>query len=574
MRTKCLYEKNSYIENEFLSLPNAINFIYNFHYGLKDNFNINEPHGRYKLYAWWVECGQKDYPCFTWELNDADKHYLFSFDNEKLPNALMHYAQERNDLRSFIEDPAKKYQYLFWWITDGKNEPFVGYTSQFIYDLKLNDKLPTHLYLLWQVKSDIQEKFDIQNKEKINEFIAWWKNEGIKIYPALSHNINAEKNSTHPTELENVKSKGINVIGFAEYTLGLGEDARTMISALKMAGFESGSIRPHFKPIQEPTMPLKNSLSDEKFSISIFCMPAIEMVRLALQDERNLINSDTYKIGWWPWELPKWPEKFSYVGNMVDEIWAQSNYVFEAYQTLQKHNSITIRHVPPVVEIPMPTENIRKKYDLKEDTFLFYLLFDGNSWLSRKNPLAGVMAFQKAFPKKEKNVGLIIKAMNIKPQDNMWQEILKISQQDDRIKIITETFSRQMIINFMHSCDAYISLHRSEGFGRVIAEAMLLGQPTIVSNYSGNTDFCNEKTSFLVDGKLIPLKKNDYIFPEEQKWFEADIDAAVKCLLDVFENRKKTFEIAQNAKKMIQEKFSIQAVSDIYKIILDKIIAK
>jgi glycosyltransferase involved in cell wall biosynthesis len=192
-------------------------------------------------------------------------------------------------------------------------------------------------------------------------------------------------------------------------------------------------------------------------------------------------------------------------------------------------------------------------------------MFDGNSWMVRKNPLAVIRAFEKAFPKSNQNVGLVIKVMNVNEQHLDWLEIKKIAAEDSRIIIKVVHLRRPEVMALIMACDCFVSLHRAEGFGRIIAESMLLGKPVIVTNFSGNTDFTNEKTAFLVNGPMIPLKKGDYSVWENQYWCDPDVDEAAKQMQVCFENKKLREDIASAGQHYIQTHHSAKTVGEAYR---------
>lgn len=360
------------------------------------------------------------------------------------------------------------------------------------------------------------------------------------------------------------KSFGVNVVGFPQSTLGLGEDARMATNLINNLAIPVVTIQAPMSGPPKFEHSVDHFISDKlKYNISLFCLPPPDMYRLALEGGKHLLDSTTYRIGAWPWELPHWPAAFRHLDKFVNEVWAQSEFVAATYKKL---GTVPVFNMPMVVSIPKPTVDLRHALKLPTNTFLFYLLFDGNSWLSRKNPLGGIQAFEKAFPpnSENKNVGLVIKAMNINYDDVMWKKIQLIAKKDPRIYIINKRIERQDLINLMASCNCYISLHRSEGFGRVIAEAMLLGQPVVVTNFSGNVDFCNSTTAYLVDGELQPLLPGDYLFHEGQYWCDPDINIASKQLVRVFENQDERKKISMAGKDLILEKYSMLAVSRAY----------
>jgi glycosyltransferase involved in cell wall biosynthesis len=129
--------------------------------------------------------------------------------------------------------------------------------------------------------------------------------------------------------------------------------------------------------------------------------------------------------------------------------------------------------------------------------------------------LAAIEAFQQAFSAKE-NVGLVLKVMNSKPDNPQWLSFMEKIKSDKRIHLISKTLERSEVLGLIQACDAYISPHRAEGFGRTLSEAMLMGKPVIATNYSGNQFFMNPQISFPVDYELVPVKAGDYHFVENE----------------------------------------------------------
>ena len=172
----------------------------------------------------------------------------------------------------------------------------------------------------------------------------------------------------------------------------------------------------------------------------------------------------------------------------------------------------------------------------KADSILFFRLII-TPILPRKNPIGVVSAFQSAFPNRSENVGLVIKSTGAPDRySEIKARILDAADNDPRIKIIDSMFSRDEMLSLINQGDCYVSLHRSEGFGLGMAEAMALGKPVIATEYSGNTDFLSERTGFPVSFTLRPVQDGEYIFSDGQSWAEPDITSAADAMLQVFRN--------------------------------------
>lgn len=552
---------------------------------LQAAFPIDTINGLYGFIDWWENYGRVLYPELNWNCSDtlAQLQELEYVDaGIYLPRYLKQLHEQLDDLRRCFDLSTMTgiVGLINWWRTDG-----IGHFGRFSSPLNLDRmgffsntvidgmELPTFLAGFYREKFDT---ISLSNSESIfyNQLLKWWNECGRFEYPIFS-DLKLIFNGINRLSLVSISSDkpyGVNVIGFPQGTLGLGEDARLaglVVESLNISGsYINAPIPGPEKTVQpEGGFPI---VSEAQYSVSLFCLPPTEMIRLALEGGRYLLESNEYKIGAWPWELPHWPTSFSCVRNFVDEIWAQSEYVRNCFL---KEGNTPVYKMPMAVTIPEPNKDLRKKLKLADQDFVYYLMFDGNSWLSRKNPIAGVVAFQRAFSSKEKykNVKLLIKAMNINTHDSMWISIVELAKHDPRIVIITERMDRQELINLMKACNCFISLHRSEGFGRVIAEAMLLGQPVIATNFSGNVDFCRPDTAFLVDGELIPLHPGDYIFFEGQYWCDPDVEQAARQMSYVYENSDRASLIAKNGQALIQQDYSISAVAKFYSTRLNEI---
>ena len=111
-----------------------------------------------------------------------------------------------------------------------------------------------------------------------------------------------------------------------------------------------------------------------------------------------------------------------------------------------------------------------------------------------------------------------------------WDRFSAEAAEDPRIMLLNRTLSRAEILDLYRACDCFVSLHRAEGYGRGIAEAMLLGKPVITTGFSGNLDFTTNETAALVGYELVPVKKGEYPFADGQVWADVDIEHAARSM--------------------------------------------
>jgi len=238
---------------------------------------------------------------------------------------------------------------------------------------------------------------------------------------------------------------------------------------------------------------------------------------------------------------------------MVDEIWGISSYTARAYRDAPRPvHAMSL----PVVVGPVGNES-REDFGLPAKAYLFVFAFDIHSTVSRKNPEAVIRAFQKAFPNESGDkVGLVIKVTtpaadmdNLTMLDRLallaawyraWQTVKRLADDDPRIHIMERSLRRPQVMALYRACNCFVSLHRAEGFGRSLAEALLLNLQLIATGYSGNMDFCTEPRVGLVRYHLRALRPDEYFWSHGQSWAEPDVDHAAELMRDVRQNPRDT----------------------------------
>jgi len=200
----------------------------------------------------------------------------------------------------------------------------------------------------------------------------------------------------------------------------------------------------------------------------------------------------------------------------------------------------------------------RDYFGLPSDRFLFLTLFDMVSIFDRKNPLGTVEAFIRAFGN-DLSVQLIVKINNAEKRPDSLR-LLKESIAGYPITIVDRTFQREETYGLINSCDCVVSLHRSEGFGLTLAEAMFLGKPVIATAYSGNMDFTRIGASFLVGYRLKAVGKNNEPYDEQCLWADPSIEQAAEQMRTVARDAQTRRNVAAAGQELVRGMLSPRTV--------------
>jgi len=351
---------------------------------------------------------------------------------------------------------------------------------------------------------------------------------------------------------------GVNLVGYANGLLSLGEHMRMTATAFETVGCDIAFVdyRNGARDRRQVAAERVTVAESNRFSVNLFHINADQMLNAYCHFGHGFFQQ-RYNIGFWAWELDVFPEGWVPAIDFLDEIWAPSRFV---QQAVGRTTGRPVTLMPQCVELPAFTRRSRAHFGLPDDAFLFIFAFDFLSYIDRKNPIAAIRAFKEAFPAAAEKAGLVLKVMNGDPRDARWQAMEAEIAGDARIVLINEAMSRAESLALMDCCDSFLSLHRSEGFGRGPAEAMLLGKPVIVTNYSGNTDFTLPDNSFLVDYTLVPVQPGQYVFGEGQVWAEPDVAHAAAHMRLVFEDRARARAVALRGQAHIREILSARGI--------------
>jgi glycosyltransferase involved in cell wall biosynthesis len=389
------------------------------------------------------------------------------------------------------------------------------------------DFMSRAMWFAWLLRSDVRGDASIGDVDAQRNFVPWWRKDGRIEFPkVVSSEIGA--GLARPAVFGRALTEGVNLIGFARAEFGLGEDIRALSSALEEAGIPYAvlDVQPG-GPARLADETLSAAFTDQlRYPVSIICASPFDTGRLYLEQGADLFAARR-TVGYWPWELPRLPSAWTALYGLIDEIWAPSTFSAGAFAECPH----PVLAMPPAVLPPNVRRISRRSACLPVDTFVFVYPFDPNSYLHRKNPIALVRAFREAFPESCRSVTLLLRVNGYPEGLAGWAEVLDAIGQDDRIIVRYGTLRRDKSLSLLGCCDALISPHRSEGFGRNIAEAIMLGIPVRATGFSGCMDFLRPEECISWTPRTV--QSGEYPYGEGQEWAEPDQQHLIAMLREL-----------------------------------------
>lgn len=360
----------------------------------------------------------------------------------------------------------------------------------------------------------------------------------------------------------------ISLVGIPFDPRGMGEHLRCSFRALRALGVTVG-VRKIIHGIECDDLDLRNEIGGHLIQglspgINMFNING-DMVENTLRQLSSDLPRGAYNVIYPMWELSQYPKPWADQLNKFDEVWAPSKFT---YQSLKSAISKPVIHMPLPGEINLNSFLGRRYFGIPESSFTFLFFFDFTSYLARKNPFAVLRAFEELCKYRPKaDLCLLIKAMGgeRRKEDHIafCEHITRFKSGalgNARVLIIDKVLTDNEMKNLLRSCDCFISLHRSEGFGLGMITAMYMAKPVVATGYSGNLDFMTDKNSCLVRYDLCDVPNGAYPFSEGQVWAEPDVTHAVYHMLKLVSDRDYACEVGERASRDIRVNFSYRAI--------------
>jgi glycosyltransferase involved in cell wall biosynthesis len=357
----------------------------------------------------------------------------------------------------------------------------------------------------------------------------------------------------------------MNIVGFFAADLGIGESARCMARAA-----DAASIPTSLVPLK---LNCRNRLGDTAFAdrlqesnphgVNVFHIDP-PVARDIDHHHGAAFRKGRYNIGYFAWELPEFPDAWMPSLDYFDEIWCPSDFVRESIALKSPLPALTMAHA---IGFERPTEgaaSIRARLRLPADTFLFLCLFDLNSYTARKNPRASIEAFRRSGLAGH-GAALVIKLQNAAENAADFAAISESVRDLPGTVVISETLSRADVYALEAACDCFVSLHRSEGFGLVVAECMYLGKPVIATGWSATSEYLHHENGFPVRFSLVELDQNHGPYSKGSTWADPDIGHAAELMRQAASDPSKASRIGAAARRTIEERFSPSVIGARYR---------
>lgn len=344
---------------------------------------------------------------------------------------------------------------------------------------------------------------------------------------------------------------GVNLFGYLDTESGVGEIGRCIARMLREAGLPHVLINVEQSWLRSRDRTLRGFSTNNPYSVNLLMVNADQAPSVIAQFGPQSFVGRT-NIGYWFWELSRFPEALAAAFPHFDEIWVASTFCLDA---IAARSPIPVVKVAPGFDFHVPGLRDRRSFEIRENDFVFLYAFDGASSVPRKNPAGAISAFRRAFPAPGRE-RLILKTTGIaRPK----LEALQRFAGNSPVTILNEYLNRDELLDLLAAADCYVSLHRSEGFGLTILESIAMGKPVIATGYSGCTDFLDARTGFPVGYRLVPIRRNLGPYPKGDLWADPDIEQAARLMRWVRENPAEAAAVADEGRRQILASWSLSA---------------
>jgi glycosyltransferase involved in cell wall biosynthesis len=349
---------------------------------------------------------------------------------------------------------------------------------------------------------------------------------------------------------------GINVAGFAQSVYGIGESSRAYWRAVKATGLPCVLFNIRSRVHSNADVTFGEFAQDNPFRINLMTF-SFDYSRRFYRDMGPRFFAGRHNIGLWYWEQEHFPVRWHSAFDYYEEIWVPTHFTRKAIAAVSPIPVYKVTH--PLYLDDSEAVPDRARFGLSEDAFVFLFTFDFYSTVERKNPGAVIAAFRRAFRRDHPAV-LVLKSINSE-HEPAARDLLGRESEGAKVSFMDRHMPVAQVNALFASIDCYVSLHRAEGFGLGMAQAMYLAKPVIGTNYSGNLEFMNPDNSLLVNYGMTELDHDAGSYERGSRWAEPDVEHAAHLMRWVYEHQPE------------REALGVRAAADIRRTLDTKITA-
>jgi glycosyltransferase involved in cell wall biosynthesis len=337
---------------------------------------------------------------------------------------------------------------------------------------------------------------------------------------------------------------GVNVVGYHHVDSGLGEIARALTQSFRDADVQVTEVA-----VTATDSPVRAELppSGPLHAATVAVVTAAQLPAVA-ELHPEPFSPERLRVGYWFWELEVVPADQAPAFEYIDVVWAPSTFVREAYLTA---GDTPVELHPPYLAEPLRADATRAALGMPEQ-LCFLTSFDHLSSLERKNPMLVMASFREAFPGRD-DVALVVKSINAERKPAAARLVRDLAADDPRVVLLDRHLDAADQAALVAHADCLVSLHRGEGLGLHVAEAMWLGTPVISTNYGGPVDLIDDSCAVLVDYDLTPVLHGDGAYPEGEMWAEPNVFEAIAAMRRLADDADLRAKLATAARERIAD---------------------
>jgi glycosyltransferase involved in cell wall biosynthesis len=352
---------------------------------------------------------------------------------------------------------------------------------------------------------------------------------------------------------------GVNLVGHFAATSGLGEATRCTLRSAEAAGVAIDLLDLGPRTDLAGATPLGVPGHPCPFAVTVVHDNAAHAPATLRRLGRRFVL-DRRTVGYWYWETAEPPDAVADVTACLDEVWVASHFVAKV---LTQASSVPVSVVPPAVDLEDATPAERRRFGIPAGSTCFLTMASVDSVLERKNPFGALDAFRRAFGGTgHGDAVLLMKLAGLDQVPGVRGELRnRIGEMP--VVVIDQVMSRSELRSLVAMADVVVSLHRAEGFGLPLAEAMGAGRATIATEWSGNADFTSSTTAYAVPYTLTAIAQDFGPYRRGMHWAEPDLDAAAAMMRSAHDDPDGRQSLAAAGRRLIREVYAAEVTGPV-----------